>query len=101
MPGAAVATDVHAEETDPQRWVRRVAAVDVVLVRWPLEEQRREALAAESTPRLLLLEDGSSPPEPLDCLEDWIRVPAHEVDVRARVAGLSFRAAAHASVAPV
>ena len=75
--------------------------MDVVLVRWPFEAERREALAADGTPRLLLLEDGASPPDPLDCLEDWIRVPAHEVDVRARVAGLSVRSEAHSSAAPV
>src|SRR4051812_45956229 len=99
--GVPAVGDVHADETGRQCSVPRVAAVDVVLVRWPFEAERRQALAAAGTPRLLLLEDGVSPPDPLDCLEDWVRVPAHEVDVRARVAGLSFRADAHVSAAPV
>ena len=93
--------DVHADETGPQCFVSSVAAVDVVLVRWPFEAGRREALASEHIPRLLLLEDGVAPPEPADCLEDWMRVPASEVDVRVRVAGLSMRAEAHVSAAPM
>lgn len=54
----------------------------------------------ERVPRLLLVEDGLLPPEPADCLEDWVRVPASEVDVRARTAALSLRAAVHAMAVP-
>lgn len=68
---------------------------DVVLVRWPMEEERRLRLSSARTPRLLLIEDGESPPLPDDCLEDWVRVPTVEADVRARVAALSARAAGH------
>src|SRR2546430_1489609 len=75
--------------------------VDVVLVRWPFEAARRDELAADNVPRLLLIEDGVSPPDPTDCLEDWVRVPAGEADVRARVAGLSLRADPRVSVGPV
>jgi len=74
--------------------------VDVVLVRWPSELVRRTHLVARQVPRLLLLEDDSVPPEPADCLEDWIRVPAAEIDVRARVSGLASRAEQHVSNAP-
>src|SRR4051812_19443022 len=76
-------------------------SVDVVLIRWPFEGDRRDRLAGESAPRLLLLEEGVPPPDPTDCLEDWIRVPASEVDVRARVAALAFRAETHTATAPV
>lgn len=68
---------------------------DVVLVRWPVEEERRTRLASARTPRLLLIEEGEVPPLPDDCLEDWVRVPATEADVRARVGALSTRASAH------
>lgn len=74
--------------------------MDVVLLRWPLETTRREALAGAGVARLLLLEEGSEPPEPLDCLEDWIRVPAANADVRHRVAGLTARLAEHQTAAP-
>jgi DNA-binding response OmpR family regulator len=73
--------------------------MDVVLVRWPGEKERRALLAAAHTPRLLLVEVGE-PPDPDDCLEDWVRVPAAEGDVRARVAGLWIRAGQHSANAP-
>jgi len=71
--------------------------VDVVLVRWPVETLRRERIAAEGRPRLLLVEDGAQPPTGHDTLEDWVRVPASEVDVQARMATLAARAQAVAS----
>jgi hypothetical protein len=74
--------------------------VDVVLVRWPAEGPRRDQLAARGVPRLLLLEDDALPPDAPDCLEDWIRVPAADLDVRARVGALASRADRHAAAAP-
>lgn len=66
--------------------------MDVVLVRWPEEDARLRQLRANGAPRLLLLNGESAPPELADCLEDWIRLPADDRDVRARVATLSSRA---------
>jgi len=66
--------------------------MDVVLVRWPEEETRLRQLRDDGSPRLLLLTDEAAPPESADCLEDWIRLPADERDVRARVARLATRA---------
>jgi hypothetical protein len=78
-----------------------VGGVDVVLLRWPLDAERREELQREGCPRLLLLEDGAAPPfAAVDELEDWIRVPAAEADLRARVDGLRRRAEARAEPAP-
>jgi DNA-binding response OmpR family regulator len=74
--------------------------VDVVLVRWPTESERREQLIDRGVPRLILLEEDADPPASTDCLEDWIRVPAGEGDVSARVAALSGRAARHTSGTP-
>jgi DNA-binding response OmpR family regulator len=51
-------------------------------------------------PRLLLIEGDAVPPDPGDCLEDWIRVPAAEIDVRARIGALNDRASRHVSAAP-
>lgn len=66
--------------------------MDVVLVRWPEEDARLRELRASGAPRLLLLNRESAPPDLADCLEDWIRLPADDRDVRARVATLSSRA---------
>lgn len=71
------------------------------MVRWPVEDSRRAELVAAKAPRLLLVEDASPPPEPHDCLEDWLRVPASDEDVKARAAALALRARAHLSDMPV
>jgi hypothetical protein len=66
--------------------------VDVVLLRWPEEEVRLERLRAVGAPRLLLVGEELAPPSPVDPLEDWIRLPAAEEDLRARVSTLAARA---------
>ena len=71
--------------------------MDVVLVRWPGERGRRDELSELGMPRLLLIEDGHSPPDAADCLEDWVRVPSSESDVQVRIAALAMRASAHGS----
>jgi DNA-binding response OmpR family regulator len=68
--------------------------VEVVRVRWPAEADRRAGLAARGVARLLLVEHGE-PPVADDCLEDWLRVPAPEADVEARVVALGLRLARH------
>lgn len=70
------------------------------MVRWPTEVNRRERLSLAGGPRLLLVEDGEPPPPVADCLEDWIRVPATEDEVRARVEALVVRVAAHEHAMP-
>jgi DNA-binding response OmpR family regulator len=74
--------------------------MDVALVRWPAEQPRRERLAAHAVPRLLLVEDGVAPPAPVDCLEDWTRVPVDDLDLQARVQGLQARGRGHLRVRP-
>jgi DNA-binding response OmpR family regulator len=74
--------------------------MDVALIRWPSEAERRASLVDARAPRLLLVETGDEPPLPVDCLEDWVRIPASEDDVRARTEGLAVRVAEHDPVAP-
>ncbi|HUQ64448.1 MAG TPA: winged helix-turn-helix domain-containing protein [Acidimicrobiales bacterium] len=69
--------------------------MDVVLIRWPTDSGRRARLSAAREARLLLVEDGFAPPAALDCLEDWIRVPAPEEDVQARLDALTLRREVH------
>jgi DNA-binding response OmpR family regulator len=75
--------------------------MDVVLVQWPAESDRLDALRADGVPRLLLLENGDGPPPAEDCLEDWVRVPASEAEVHSRLAALSNRARSHQPDRPV
>jgi hypothetical protein len=65
----------------------------VVMLRWPEEEARRDALRAAGAARLLLVGSEESPPLTVDPLEDWVRLPAGEADVQARLATLAKRAA--------
>ena len=58
---------------------------EVEVLRWPSESTRRELCTRHDIPCLLLLEDGVAPPFPIRLLEDWIRVPADELDLVARV----------------
>lgn len=74
--------------------------MDVVLVRWPGDEASRVRLRNAGIPRLLLVEETAAPPAVLDELEDWIRVPADEVDLHARVETLDRRARARTSALP-
>ena len=68
--------------------------MDVVLVRWPDDEEMRTRLAHERRPRLLLVAGYAAPPRINDDLEDWIRVPALEIDLHARVELLDRRVGA-------
>lgn len=65
------------------------------MLRWPEEEGRRLRISEAGEPRLLLVSDGEEPPPVSDCLEDWIRVPAAENEVKARVDALAVRSQAH------
>ena len=69
-------------------------------MRWPGEAEERARLAERHIPRLLLVDDGIAPPETLDCLEDWIRLPAPESDLQARMDGLLTRRGAHLRSVP-
>src|SRR3954462_10046521 len=74
--------------------------MDVVLVRWPAEESRRVELRDGDVPRLLLVNQGAAPPQSADELEDWIRLPADEVDLHARVENLDGRSKTRREVKP-
>jgi DNA-binding response OmpR family regulator len=66
---------------------------DVVVVRWPDEQDQLARLADGRVPRLLLVEPGADPPVADDLLEDWVRLPSDDRDIRARLTTLRRRAA--------
>ncbi len=71
---------------------------DVVVVRWPEQRADAERLTRLQRPHLLLVEPGIAPPVILGCLADWIRLPADDIDMRARLAALAARAEQHPAV---
>lgn len=64
---------------------------DVTIVRWPDERGLREDLAKSGRARLLVVDVDVAPPIASDPLEDWVRTPCGELDVRARLEGLRLR----------
>ena len=61
----------------------------VELVAWPGEHRLRGPLARAGVPRLLLVAPNAEPPADLAPDEDWIRLPAPEVDIARRAAQLT------------
>ena len=70
-----------------------LSAADVLIVRWPEKAAGMPRRSALGRPRLLIVAPSAPPPATLDCDEDWIRLPA--ADVNARIAALVARAARH------
>ena len=69
-------------------------SVEITWVRWPDEADRLSRLREQRIPRLLLVDGDAPAPVVADEFEDWVRVPAPEEDLRARIEGLSRRAEA-------
>jgi two-component system, OmpR family, response regulator len=71
---------------------------DVVVVRWPEQRADAERLARLHRPHLLLVEPDAPPPTLEGCLSDWIRLPAADADVQARLTALHSRSQEHPPV---
>ena len=63
----------------------------VAVLHWPAEEQRRLELRGGGAAHLLLVAADAPAPVVGDCLEDWIRLPADDRDLQARIDGLALR----------
>jgi hypothetical protein len=63
----------------------------VAQVRWPKEREALFAARDEGVPRLVLVDKRSRPPADPDLLEDWVRLPASDEDIRWRVQVLETR----------
>lgn len=69
-------------------------------MRWPAEQKARERFRHLDQPRLLIVEEQAAPPVSGDELEDWIRMPVDDIDLRARLDGLKLRLDARREVVP-
>jgi DNA-binding response OmpR family regulator len=72
----------------------------VALVNWPEHADQVAALARAGLPRLLLVAPDADPPTSVDAIEDWVRLPADERDVAARVLRLRSRGETSAEELP-
>lgn len=68
----------------PRRGVR--------FLRWPHEEEKRYQFIELRIPVLWIVESTYAPPEWIDPLEDWIRLPMASQDIDARIACIAQRA---------
>jgi two-component system OmpR family response regulator len=66
---------------------------DVVVIQWPEQEGEVERLAELRIPRLLFVAPAADPPDGGDALQDWVRLPSEDRDIRARLNTLRRRAA--------
>lgn len=69
-------------------------------MRWPAEEDRLADLRRAGTARLLLVDERGAPPLTTDVLEDWVRLPVGDDDLRHRMLVLAERVRSSAEVAP-
>ena len=78
----------------PQFTTERVPVApgtSVAIVYWPAERELAEDLAAQGRALLMLVAADADPPVAWDRLTDWLRLPADDADVRARVDMLQRR----------
>ena len=68
---------------------------EVVAIRWPEEREDAARLTAAGVAVLYLVDADDDPPVPTGCLEDWVRIPGDDRDLRARLAALELRAELH------
>jgi hypothetical protein len=64
----------------------------VVVVEWPEHAARAVDLTRTRTPHLYVVATGAQPPETSDDLSGWIRLPAAERDIQAKIVELRSRA---------
>ena len=64
---------------------------EVAVVEWPEDSDRLGALRAAGAPRLLLVGPDVAPPVVVHPLEDWVRLPADDLEIKARLETLRAR----------
>lgn len=83
---------LRAVNQRPRHGTERASRHGIRFLRWPHEGPKREPLLQNRIPILWVVESAYPPPECLDPLEDWVRLPLAQDDIDARVACLAQRA---------
>lgn len=68
---------------------------EVMVVRWPEDGDDGARFARHGVAVLYVIDAHGDPPAVTTCLEDWVRVPGDERDLRSRIAALEARSAVH------
>jgi hypothetical protein len=66
-------------------------AAGIAILAWPQDAVAAHELGREGTPRLLLVAADADPPEQRDRLTEWVRLPADDRDIEARLLTLRAR----------
>jgi hypothetical protein len=68
---------------------------DVAVLYWPAEAEEAERLDRGGIPHLLLVDPEATPPSSGSCFEEWLTLPASDLELHARLVNLAKRAASH------
>jgi hypothetical protein len=93
LTGLSFLLRMNALETARLAWLTE--SRDVAVLYWPAEAEEAERLDSRGIPHLLLVDPGATPPASGSCLQEWLRLPADDLELRARLANLAKRAASH------
>ena len=83
------------DSTAIERLVWLSEARNVAVVHWPDEAEEATRLGRQGLPCLLLVRPDSAPPISDSCLEDWLVLPATDLEIQTRLISLARRAARH------
>jgi DNA-binding winged helix-turn-helix (wHTH) protein len=86
---------LHVDSTATARLAWLAQSREVAVLHWPAEAEEANRLDQQGIPRLLLVESGATPPLSDSCLEDWLMVPASDLEVETRLVNLAKRTAHH------
>jgi hypothetical protein len=85
---------VSAHHANEILWTASISR-EVATLRWPQDADEAERLDRAGVAHLLLVENDQPCPETISCTRDWIRLPARENDIRARLLTLQRRSERH------
>lgn len=84
---------MNALETARLAWLTE--SRDVAVLYWPAEAEEAERLDRGGIPHLLLVDPEATPPTSGSCLQEWLTLPASDIELQTRLANLAKRAASH------
>jgi hypothetical protein len=85
---------VSAHQANEILWAASISR-EVVTLRWPQDADEANRLDRAGVAHLLLVENDQPCPETISCTRDWIRLPASDSDIRARLLTLQGRSERH------
>jgi len=91
----AITYELGMDSIEIERLVWLSETRNVAVVQWPDEAESAARLARQGLPCLLLVRPDTEPPMSESCLEDWLVLPATDVEIQTRLINLARRAARH------